>query len=192
MLLPQAFFDIAEPCPSQRVASDRNTTSTFISISHCRRCYCFPAVSSPSLMVLRQCGRASKCHKGVIQIACLRTWFKVTKMRCTGMAFAFIEVEPSHGTGCNIFGSCSFFIILMLIKNTILRITETYRNFGVSEFRSFGPYRTSDVIRNQHPRALVISGLGSVILQARPHTTFLASCCYCDTRPNSILFFLLT
>ena len=38
--------------------------------------------------------------------------------------------------GCNIFGSCSFFIILMLIKNTILNISETYRNFGVSEFRT--------------------------------------------------------
>jgi hypothetical protein len=44
-----------------------------------------------------------------------------------------------------------FFIILMIIKNTILRITETYRNLGVSEFRSFG---VSDHIglRNQHPR----------------------------------------
>ena len=40
--------------------------------------------------------------------------------------------------GMQHFGSCSFFIILMLIKNIVLRITETYRNFGVSEFRSFG------------------------------------------------------
>ena len=42
----------------------------------------------------------------------------------------------------------------MIIKNTILRITETYRNFGVSEFRSFGvsEFRTiSDFGRNPKP-----------------------------------------